>query len=504
MRNLLLLALCAGALEGATLRGVVLENQTGKPLQRAVVAVRPVPGSAGASLAVRTNIYGSFEFPAMPAGSYLLSAARPGFVTLQYGQKDWRSSGTPVVLEETTNAVIDMRLKRYGAIGGAILDENDVGIPEYNVVAYRNTRPPTLIGKAITDDRGIYRIPELEPGSYLVRSAAKAFADESYLPTFARQSARVEEAYAIDVRLDEQADATNVKPQVGRLLEIAGRVYAGPYQDTPPTTVTLVSDMGRETVTTTLDFKFNPVAPGPFELFAECASDRRFGVLNGYMPISMERDRTDIRLGLTVLRETSFYFQDSGGRTVNTDGGVEVLARRKDLAGIGPVQTIKFQRIGQKLLAAGRWELALSPLAGYYVSAFSGPGYEKTAASRPDGWNEIVVGQNGAVVFTLTPGPGSLTGTVVTAEHQPAVSAPVFLEAYDPDARRRVKDVATTRADIRGAYRFTGLAPGVYRVMSTFDYQLPDEPEMERAQPKVVKIEAGRAMTQDLDLYAAQ
>jgi len=159
MRNswLVLPVVCAGILNAASLRGVVVENQTGKPLSQTLVTVQPVEGSPGVKASARANSYGNFEFPSLPAGVYLLTASRPGFVTMQYGQKDWQASGTPIMIEENANAALQVRLKRYGAIGGTVMDQNDVGIPEVNVVAYRNARPPVLIAKAITDERGMYR-----------------------------------------------------------------------------------------------------------------------------------------------------------------------------------------------------------------------------------------------------------------------------------------------------------------------------------------------------------
>ena len=60
------------------------------------------------------------------------------------------------------------------------------------------------------------------------------------------------------------------------------------------------------------------------------------------------------------------------------------------------------------------------------------------------------------------------------------------------------------RADVRGRYQFIGLPPGTYRVFSSFDYQSADEAAMDRAAPRTVAIEGGRAQVQNLDLYVVQ
>jgi hypothetical protein len=504
MRTFLLLMLFTAGIPAATIRGVVVENQSGHPLMRALVVLAPVAGGGGGgkALSARANRYGVFEFPPLAAGAYLVSASRLGFAPMQYGQKEWHSAGVPVILADNDDTALTIRMKRFGAISGTLVDENEVGLADVTVVAYRNTRPPELVAKAVTDDYGVYRIFGLEPGAYLVRSTAKSFEDGGYVPTFSRQTGRVDEAMPADVRLDEQADAVNIKPEPGRLLNIGGTVYSGNY-DTPPATVTLVSDMGRESVTTTGEFHFNPVAPGEYELFAETMADRRGNVMAGYMPVTMERERTDIRLPLASVRATYFQVQDSGGRPLDARE-VKIQARRKDLAGLSPVRTVDSAK--PALLPPGPWEFALAPMAAYYVSGFNGPGYERTSKRTADGWNDAILGSGSgsSVVFMVTAGPGSLEGMVNASAGTTAQGAPVFLELYDPQERKRLKEVTSVRTDTRGHYQFFGLAPGMYRVFSSFEFQAPEEAAMDRANPRVVAIEGGRTQTQDLDLYVIQ
>jgi len=82
--------------------------------------------------------------------------------------------------------------------------------------------------------------------------------------------------------------------------------------------------------------------------------------------------------------------------------------------------------------------------------------------------------------------------------------APVYLETYDLEARRRLNDVRTTRTDLRGQYHFYGLAPGNYRVVSSFEFQAPDSATIDTMRPATVKVDEGQDAAQDLDLYAIQ
>lgn len=140
------------------------------------------------------------------------------------------------------------------------------------------------------------------------------------------------------------------------------------------------------------------------------------------------------------------------------------------------------------LLAPGRWQVSLLPPPGYCVSGFNGPGFGRRR-TRPDGWNEFLSNGRGPLVwFMLSGGPGEMHG-VVKSYGDPVVGAPVDLEAYDPETRTRVTDLRPVRADIHGLYRFQGLAPGIYRVLSTFEYQMPDSASMELAGAQSVRVE---------------
>ena len=70
--------------------------------------------------------------------------------------------------------------------------------------------------------------------------------------------------------------------------------------------------------------------------------------------------------------------------------------------------------------------------------------------------------------------PGGIHGVVTAALHEPAPGAPMVLESYDAEGRKRINELRIVRADLTGHYQFSGLAPGTYRVISTFDLQTPE------------------------------
>jgi hypothetical protein len=493
----LVFLLAGGALHAAIIKGSVVENQTGKALARTLISIQPLPGSAGPTGTVRTNTYGTFEFIDLPAGAYLIHASRRGFMTVQYGQKNWRAAGQPVVLDQDQSTFLTIRMPRFSSISGVIVDENDVGLPEHEVVAMSNARPPRMMAKAQADDRGMYRISGLDPGAYLVRTLGRAYEEGGYLPTFYRETARVDEAGMVDTVLDQDTTNVKVRPFPGKLFNISGNIMTNPQGSVA--TVTLVSDVGREMITTTSAFQFMAKAPGPYEILVEQPADRR-GAMGAYVALALERDMSGMRINVLPMAGVSFYFQNTQGGRVTDPSPIKVLYRRVDLAGEGPQETLRLTN-GAAPLVQGRWEFMLAASSDYVATDFYGCRGERPEGSRADGWNEIAVNNNCSVRIVLSDKPGALHGTVTVGAHEAAGGAPVFLEAYDETTRKRVVDLRSTRTDMRGQYNFVGLAPGTYRLVSTFEYQSPQMADIDAMTPRVFKVEEGRDQQQDLDVW---
>ena len=498
MRTCLLLALAAGILNGAVIRGVVVENPTGKPLMRAMVTIQPVPGSPGTAATLRTSRFGTFDSPNIPGGVYIMTISRTGFLTMQYGQKEWKSSGYPIVIQDGESSFLNIRMWRLGAITGTVVDEEEIGLPDHEVVAYRNTRPPQLVTRAKTDDRGMYRLNGLLPGSYLVRTVGRQYDEGAYLPTFHREAAEVDQANVTEVRIDEETRNVNVRPRPGGLVNISGSVAVP--EPGVEVTVTLVNDMGRHVHKGPPIFRFVNMPPGPYELYGEAPSNIDPSIIyGGSQTFSAARPDNQVRLQLSTVRGLQVRFQGSKGQTIDSSR-IQILARRKDAAGTDDPIALRLAGIAA-LLAPGRWEFTIAPTPEFYVAGFGGSSYNPNSA-RTDGWNETSIGAYSIIRFTISNTPGAIRGAVTTAGKEPVAGAPVYLEAWDVEKQQRVIDMRETRTDIRGQYQFRGLAPGNYRLLSTFDYRMPDSATMEMVGAKNIKVEDGREFQVDLSLWA--
>jgi hypothetical protein len=460
MRQLLMATLTAAALRAAVIHGVVVDNQTGHPVARATVVAHPIAGTAGVTRSVRTDLNGAFELPALAPGAWLIVATRRGFAPTRYEKG-------PVRVDDETVAAVNIRLRRFGAISGTVVDENDVGLQEHDVVAYRNSRPLVLVARAKTDDRGVYRLEGLEPGTYIVRTAGGPYDEGSYLPTFSRETAALQESRPVVVEYDGEAANVDVRPFPGRLVSFAGRAVAA-----GPVAVSLISDIGNWTVTADArgNFQFPLGPPGRYELYARSRD------LAAWQTLDLYRNVSDHVITPAPFPELRLAVEDAAGHPIDP-ASVQILVRRRDLSGEGKTDTLRGQG---RLLPPGRYEFALAPSTAYYAAAVAG--------SRPaaGGWTQIdLAGPDPVdVKFTLSAHPATLRGVVRNAAHEPVAGVPVYLAGR-----------GSILTDVRGRFEFYGLAPGAYRVLATFD--APDD-----APYRAVTLEEGQDQSLDLDLHA--
>lgn len=151
----------------------------GRPMRRATVRLQG--STTPFSRTTMTDDKGNFEITDLPAGEFTLRANKPGYLEAIYGQKRPGSGrpGTPLSLKDAQHLEkIDLSIPKGGVITGTIVD--DVGEPAFGVqvramrYAFRNgERSLVSAGFSTTDDRGIYRIPTLVPGDYVVMATPR-------------------------------------------------------------------------------------------------------------------------------------------------------------------------------------------------------------------------------------------------------------------------------------------------------------------------------------------
>lgn len=495
----LLLLLLATPLTAAYLQCVVIDWDSGRPLARSIVTVEGVQGGQSLSRStLRTDRSGTSTIGPLADGAYVITVARPGFATQQYGQSGWNRPGLPLMVQGDRPVGIQIRLRRLPSITGTIWDENQIGIPNAPVVVYTGTRPAKIVAKVTADDRGVYRAGELVPGTYVVRNAAKQFDDGlSIVPTFYPDGNVLQQARTVEIDLDHSAQYIDFTPNQGRLFHVSGKVIAPP-PGTPgsdgPVTVDLISDTGR--VASSFDphnggFGFEGVAPGTYEMTAQ------LGSFSGFIHLLVDRDQENVRIELLIPRPVRVNISEKEGNRADPSAA-NLFGRRKDLDADGPVIPVVPNRT---ILAPGNWEIAVSPAPSYYPVAIL-PLYGPTnvsPASRADGWNPYVASVNSGIRVVLSSHPASVHGRVVFSANNPAPEVPVFLETMDLDPSEPPQ-VRQTRTDQNGNYRFSGLPPGRYRVVSSYDADPTNRASIEAANPKNVSLREAADEVQDLEI----
>lgn len=154
----------------AGVTGSVVDGSTSRPISGAIVTA--LYGSDKRS--VLTDEIGRFALPALPAGRVSLSAQKPGYVGGGYGQRFPRAVAQWIDLaQDEVVTGVTLRLWKYGVVSGTV--QEPTGEPAVGVIVQALRRAvvagaPRLVAdvSAKTDDRGIYRIVRLIPGTYII------------------------------------------------------------------------------------------------------------------------------------------------------------------------------------------------------------------------------------------------------------------------------------------------------------------------------------------------
>jgi hypothetical protein len=162
--------------------GQVIDGTTGQPIPEAIVNMTtpglPPDAPTMTQGRVMADDKGRFFFADLPAGEFWLYAAKDGYVSGAYGQRRVGQRGETVPLrtgERRTDIVL--RVWKYAVIGGTVVDE--AGEPVVGVAVRALVRDIVagraqfgtqshLVPSGVTDDRGVFRLPGVQPGAYAV------------------------------------------------------------------------------------------------------------------------------------------------------------------------------------------------------------------------------------------------------------------------------------------------------------------------------------------------
>jgi hypothetical protein len=219
----------------AIIRGRV--SVSGKrPLSR--VEVRAVCPPLKINKAVLTDGDGRYEIADLPAGRYIVTFSRAGYVRASYGQRRPLGPGTPIdAANGQTVTLTDAALQRAGVITGRIVDEFGDPMPNVQVMPMRyafinNQRRMQLSGPmASTNDLGEYRLFGLTPGRYFLSAlfrnfnAAAANDRASYAPTYYPGTGNVADAKRLMVAAGQTLPSIDMTLTPVAAARVSGTAY---------------------------------------------------------------------------------------------------------------------------------------------------------------------------------------------------------------------------------------------------------------------------------------
>ena len=483
MKWLLAACIAAQTLPAGTIHGMILEYATGLPLARAKVYLEVVDaGGIRRIESVYSARGGQFNFGDRPDGAYLVSAERETYAVASHGQRRPEGFGTPFAVTRDSHHFIELRLHKLGVITGTARDENGAGIAGVRVYAYPRRLPARALASGTSDDRGVYRIHSLPPGKYWIRNGAHLFNEtgDGLVPTYAPEIVSTNGARVFDARLDTETAYADIRPLPGRLLSVRGSI--APCGGPVPVTVTLSTEEGNRTTQTVCGgaFSFESVADGPRDLAATAQTPECLSYFE-----DLRQSGREALIQLQECASVAISRQPRGGE-------MQTLLRRRDLGVVGPWMDLA--TLAGFRLPPGYWEISARVAAKEYVSGVSQPMNRREPG--PEAYTMFVpMGKNSAANLTVRVADGAaVISGVVRKDGNGVAAAPVFLWPLTDTARRALGGGRSLRAGPDGRFRFEGLAPGSYRVLSSYDFREVDEDVMELA-GKLVVLTAGQTET---------
>jgi hypothetical protein len=251
-------------------------NESGQPLAGASVFVRAV-SSMGNARTTTSDLDGNFRINGLEPALYTISGNVPAYTTVP------GDPGAPVYYRIGDTVRIEMI--RGGAITGTVT--NAVGEPVIAVrvraTLIRDARgeapklPSFGVNEQSTDDRGIYRIYGLRPGTYIVSAGGAGFSPsfnpyDSDLPTFAPSSTRDTAAEVIVRSGEDSTIDIRYRGEPGHIISGTTKLTATNMNGV---SITLALAGSQVPIATTYQpigargFSFNGLGDGDYDLIAQ-------------------------------------------------------------------------------------------------------------------------------------------------------------------------------------------------------------------------------------------
>jgi len=476
----------------AQVSGRVYRSDNGDPIPKAQVELYPADPdtvkAAGPERIVRSGPDGAFVFSDLPAGTFGVTVWCKGFLEFsrQEGEHDQSKFITLKPGQKLEN--LALRLQPTGVIAGQVSDEDREAVQGLEVFALRIAFQPggrkqiSASGRAVTDDLGNFRMPDLPPGSYhvsaggLIQHPMMAVGLKQgpaggmhYRNTFYPGTSSLDEAQVLKVDPESTTNDIRFIIPTERTYAITGKVLSGvgrPALKDVEVSCERVDAAGYtfeaagQTVQLESDhsFKFSSLYPGDYTLSAKHVNQ---GTLAD--------------LGFTSVRivDSSVRADIEVGRAAEVHGRVQAS---QEFSMTGTKITLEIFGSGFYLLhqssgldVSGRFAIPNLPPGEYTFAIYTRPSEQSIYIKKAVCGGRDYAGR----VFSLAIGTtldcdvvlGNDTGVIrgkASSGETPVPGVAVVLIPESGELRRVPRYTLTAKTDAEGLYRIAGVIPGDY------------------------------------------
>jgi len=463
--------------------GVVLSDLTGRPLQRALVVLTPLDATLLPRLAT-TNETGAFSFLDVPAGRYTFVVQRDGYLSVGgHGPQPGNPPDQFTVTGNTRLGSFVFRLRPTAVIAGHVKYSSDAEPAVGAVVeVYREHRVRArhgfaLAARAVTDDRGEYRIHGLTPGSYYIAAIrqrppeaagaieeprrdaqGRPLPDEAFALTFYPNGQKLVDAVPVHITYGSEILGTDIFLESVPSVRIRGRVTT-PLGVPESLSIEVHRADARDgaAIRASYDvairkhsgeFEIQDVTAGPYVLKVEATAGPYEFTARRFLEVTNTPvENLEILVEQPLIRNGSVVVT---GVNSQSAGSVHVsLEPREEDAGVASAITDEKGRFSVTLLPGVAYDVLLSNLPeNTHVRAVR----DGNSVTDPI---EVVLGTDSA----------KITGNVVDRAGLPAAEARVTLIPDPPEGRWQQYSSAAVATD--GSFVLTGIAPGHYLILAS-------------------------------------
>jgi hypothetical protein len=484
--------------ELSTIEGLVLNAATGKPVGKAALLLlrsdsTQASGDWTRSYAASSDSTGKFAIRNIDPGKYRLRASRNGFVTLEYGTRAYKGSGTVLDLDSPRQLrEVDVRLTPQGVITGRILDADGEALERVQVQLLRSQyvngrKVLSTTDSGYTNDLGEYRYIGLTPGKYYIYAENFAsvpptsVAEEDYVPVYYPGARGAAGAVSFDVVAGAQVRAADMMLRKVPTATVKGRVV-----------VEAPDVRGIPSVSFSPPIEHNNRAAGSFRLHSAKVNSAGAFEIRGLPPGSYTvwaslRNGGQGYTGRTTVDVAGANIE---GVVVTIGSGVSVTGRiRVDSETTQDLQNphIQLQRGGptvDSILLGGTYRIAkdrtfvlddLEPFRyGVLVGGLPDGFYTKSIrvgeADITYSGLDLTSGAPGEVDILVSPKAGLVSGVVQNPDtNKPPPGAEVVLVPKEKERLEISAFYQQTTTDQYGRFTFKSVVPGEYKVYAWED-----------------------------------